>query len=69
MNLVSVLIAPAIVGLTIGDGANNLIRWSIALVALVIVVTSVAISRNREIAFGGDADEDVEPVPAQSASV
>jgi K(+)-stimulated pyrophosphate-energized sodium pump len=69
MNLVSVLIAPAIVGLTIGDGANNVIRWSIALVALVIVVASVAISRNREIAFGGDADDDVEPVPAQSASV
>ena len=34
MNLVALLIAPAIVGLTYGDGSNDLIRWGIALVAI-----------------------------------
>jgi K(+)-stimulated pyrophosphate-energized sodium pump len=56
MNLVSVLIAPAIVTLTVGSGANNVIRWGIALTALVIVVIAVAISRSREIGIGVDGD-------------
>ena len=54
MNLVSVLIAPAIVTLTVGDGANKAIRLGIALVALLIVVVAVAISRSREIGIGVD---------------
>ena len=62
MNLVSLLIAPAVVVLTVGDGANTMIRWGIALVALVIVVGAVAVSRSREIGFGGDGDGDVEAV-------
>ena len=63
MNLVSVLIAPAIVTLTVGTGANPMIRWAIALTALAIVVVAVTISRNREISFGGDVgDGDAEPV-------
>jgi len=58
MNLVSLLIAPAIVTLTIGSGANGLIRYGIALVALAIVVVAVMISRSREIGIGVDADSD-----------
>jgi K(+)-stimulated pyrophosphate-energized sodium pump len=58
MNLVSLLIAPAIVTLTVGDGANKAIRLGIALVALVIVVVAVAISRSREIGIGVDVDVD-----------
>jgi len=72
MNLVSVLIAPAIVTLTVGSGANNLVRWGIALTALVIVVVAVGISRSREIGIGVDADADgnggVKPVVGQPAS-
>jgi len=60
MNLVSLLIAPAIVTLTVGDGANKAIRLGIALVALVIVVVAVAISRSREIGIGVDEDQDVD---------
>ncbi len=58
MNLVSLLIAPAVVTLTVGDNANMAIRWGIALVALAIVVTAVVISRSREIGIGVDADGD-----------
>ena len=58
MNLVSLLIAPAVVTLTVGDGASTPIRLGIALVALVIVVAAVVISRSREIGIGVDVDED-----------
>jgi K(+)-stimulated pyrophosphate-energized sodium pump len=57
MNLVSVLIAPAIVTLTLGSGANSGLRAGIALFALAIVVTAVWISKRRDLAIGGDAME------------
>ncbi|MEO6144868.1 MAG: sodium-translocating pyrophosphatase [Dermatophilaceae bacterium] len=66
MNLVSLLIAPAIVALTIGDGANTAIRLSISLVALVIVVAAVAVSRSREIGISVDGDGDGDNVPAST---
>lgn len=56
MNLVAVLIAPAIVMLTIGENESSPIRYGIAAVALVIVVTAVAISKRRDLAIGGDDD-------------
>ena len=58
MNLVSVLIAPAIVTLTLGSGANAPIRYGIAAVALVIVIAAVAVSKSKDIAIGGDSDPD-----------
>ncbi len=54
MNLVAVLIAPAIVGLTLGNGANPAIRYGIAGVAIVVVVAAVAISKTRDIAIADD---------------
>ncbi len=58
MNLVSVLIAPAIVSLTVGAGASAPIRYGIAAVAFVIVVASVAYSKSKDIAIGNDSDPD-----------
>jgi K(+)-stimulated pyrophosphate-energized sodium pump len=52
MNLVALLVAPAVVTLSIGDGANPTIRWAIALVATAIVVVAVVISKRRPIAVG-----------------
>ena len=74
MNLVSLLIAPAVVTLTVGDGASTPIRLGIALVALAIVVAAVVVSRSREIGIGVDVDEDgngdSEPAPTtEPASV
>ena len=68
MNLVSLLIAPAIVALTVGNGANPMIRWGISLVALAVVVVAVVISRSREIGIGVDADGDEEPAMHAPAS-
>ena len=59
MNLVAVLIAPAIVQLTLGADANAPFRYAIAGVAVVIIVTAVAISKGRAISFGDD-----EPIDA-----
>jgi K(+)-stimulated pyrophosphate-energized sodium pump len=56
MNLVSVLIAPAIVTLSIGDDKNNLVRYGIAAAAIIIVIAAVAISKTRDLAIGGDDD-------------
>jgi K(+)-stimulated pyrophosphate-energized sodium pump len=67
MNLVSVLIAPAIVSLTVGQDANSAIRYGIAAVAAVIIVAAVAVSKSRSISFG---DGDGPSTPAtESESV
>jgi len=68
MNLVSVLIAPAIVTLTVGSGANSVVRYGIALAALAIVMVAVIISRSREIGIGVDSDGDASPVEHMPAS-
>ncbi|MDO8309087.1 MAG: sodium-translocating pyrophosphatase [Actinomycetota bacterium] len=52
MNLVALLIAPAVVALSIGESANTGLRWGIALVAVAIVVVSVVITKRRPIAVG-----------------
>ncbi len=62
MNLVSVLIAPAIVTLTLGVDANPVFRYGIAGVSLLIVVGAVTVSKTRDLAI---ADE--ETIAAASA--
>ncbi|TQM36398.1 sodium-translocating pyrophosphatase [Pseudonocardia cypriaca] len=47
MNLVSVLIAPAIVTFSVGDSASTPIRIVIALVAVAIIVGAVVVSKRR----------------------
>jgi K(+)-stimulated pyrophosphate-energized sodium pump len=54
MNLVAVLTAPAVVQLTVGDDANPALRYGIAALAVVIVVTAVTLSKRRDLAFGDD---------------
>jgi K(+)-stimulated pyrophosphate-energized sodium pump len=52
MNLVALLIAPAVVAMSIGTDENAPLRWIIALVAVIIIVVSVVISKRRPIAVG-----------------
>ena len=52
MNLVALLVAPAVVTLSIGDDANPAVRWGIAIVAAAIVIVAVVISKRRPIAVG-----------------
>jgi K(+)-stimulated pyrophosphate-energized sodium pump len=52
MNLVSLLIAPAIVSLSLGESASAPIRIGIALVAAATIVVAVVISKRRSISVG-----------------
>jgi K(+)-stimulated pyrophosphate-energized sodium pump len=67
MNLVAVLIAPAIVLFSVGEDASRPIRYGIAGVAFVIVVSAITISKRRDLAIGGGDDEG-EPVSELDAS-
>ncbi|MFD0482100.1 sodium-translocating pyrophosphatase [Kineococcus sp. GCM10028916] len=49
MNLVALLIAPAVVTLSIGADANAWLRYGIAIVATVIIVVAVAVSKLRQV--------------------
>jgi K(+)-stimulated pyrophosphate-energized sodium pump len=54
MNLVSVLIAPAVVQLSIGKDANGPVRVIIALVAVAIIVTAIVVAKRRASALNDD---------------
>jgi K(+)-stimulated pyrophosphate-energized sodium pump len=57
MNLVSLLIAPAIVAVTVGDTASPGIRYGISALAVVIIVAAVVVSKRRESALHADAPQ------------
>ena len=61
MNLVAVLIAPAVITLYLGDDTDQLVRWAIALVALLVVAAALVITKRDDVAVG---DGDGEGVPA-----
>jgi K(+)-stimulated pyrophosphate-energized sodium pump len=52
MNLVSLLIAAAVVKMTYGNSSNTGLRLLIALVAVAIIATAVYISKRRPVAIG-----------------
>jgi len=55
MNLVSLLIASAVVSMGVGKDQNDVLRIIIALVALGIIVVAVYVSKQRQVAIGDDA--------------
>ncbi len=55
----ALLIAPAIVTMSVGDDANPLLRWSIALVSAAIIVGAVWVSKRRGLAIAEDSTHDV----------
>jgi K(+)-stimulated pyrophosphate-energized sodium pump len=55
MNLVSLLIAAAIVQLSVGEDENTPVRIAIALVATAIIAGAVYVSKRRPIAIGEDS--------------
>ncbi|HEX7187656.1 MAG TPA: sodium/proton-translocating pyrophosphatase, partial [Actinomycetes bacterium] len=57
MNLVSLLIAPAVVSLSVGDDANTALRILVALVAAAIIVGAVVFSKRKSIAVAEEKAE------------
>ncbi len=55
MNLVSLLIAPAVVAWSIGTDANTPLRLIIAIVAALIIAAAVVWSKRKPISMGDDA--------------
>jgi K(+)-stimulated pyrophosphate-energized sodium pump len=66
MNLVALLIAPAVVAMSIGEGANTALRWAIAIGATLIIVVSVVVSKRRPIEVG---EEQVSAPAAKSSRI
>ncbi|HSF26424.1 MAG TPA: sodium/proton-translocating pyrophosphatase, partial [Actinomycetes bacterium] len=54
MNLVSVLIAPAVVALTYGDSASDTGRVLIAIAAVAIVAVAVVVAKRRPVVIGSE---------------
>ena len=59
MNLVSLLIAGAVVSMSTGPGENDVLRITIALVAVAIIGTALYISKRRPVAIGEETPETV----------
>ena len=57
MNLVSLLIAPAVVSLSVGDDANTALRVVVALAAAAIIVGAVVFSKRKSIAVAEEKAE------------
>jgi K(+)-stimulated pyrophosphate-energized sodium pump len=57
MNLVSLLIAAAVVQMSVGKDENDVLRILIALVSAAIIATAVYISKRRPVAIGEEAAE------------
>ncbi len=57
MNLVSLLIAAAVVQLSVGKDENDVLRILIAVVSAAIIATAVYISKRRPVAIGEEAPE------------
>jgi K(+)-stimulated pyrophosphate-energized sodium pump len=56
MNLVSLLIASAVVSMSVGEDENDAVRIVIALVAVAIITVAVLVSKKREVAIADDGD-------------
>ena len=71
MNLVSVLVAPAVVQLSLGDSASAPLRAVIAVVAFAIIVAAITVSKRRKISMGDIPAQDEVPVskPPEAGTV
>lgn len=56
MNLVSLLIASAVVSMSVGEDDNDVVRIVIAVVAVAIITGAVLVSKRREVAIADDGD-------------
>ncbi|MEP6666446.1 MAG: sodium/proton-translocating pyrophosphatase, partial [Nocardioidaceae bacterium] len=64
MNLVSLLIAPAVISMSVGKDENDPLRILIAVIAALGIATAVYISKRRPIAIGDVDTEAAAPTAA-----
>jgi K(+)-stimulated pyrophosphate-energized sodium pump len=62
MNLVALLIAPAVVGLSVGEDQNTAVRIAIAVVAALVIVGAVVVSKRRSVVVGGASADTPTPL-------
>jgi K(+)-stimulated pyrophosphate-energized sodium pump len=69
MNLVSVLVAPAVVKFTLGEDKSLVVRAVVAIVAFLIIAAAVIVARRRQVTMGDETPaESAEPAaPAKVA--
>jgi K(+)-stimulated pyrophosphate-energized sodium pump len=65
MNLVAVLIAPAVVKFSIGDDSSAAVRTIIAVISFLIIAAAIIVSKRRVVSMG---EEPVDREPAESAA-
>ncbi|RCH65372.1 sodium-translocating pyrophosphatase [Streptomyces sp. SDr-06] len=58
MNLVALLIAPAIVKFSYGDDASPAVRAVVAVLALLVIICAVYVSKRRSVAVGDDGNNE-----------
>ncbi|GAA3818029.1 sodium-translocating pyrophosphatase [Cellulomonas soli] len=68
MNLVALLIAPAVVSVSVGDDANHVLRLSIAVVAALVAFGAVIVSRLRAARVDAEGALEREPVETFAGS-
>jgi K(+)-stimulated pyrophosphate-energized sodium pump len=66
MNLVAVLIAPAVVKFSIGDDSSVAVRTIVAIISFLIIVAAIVVSKRRVVSMG-DSPADREPVESAAA--
>jgi K(+)-stimulated pyrophosphate-energized sodium pump len=66
MNLVAVLIAPAVVKLTVGENSSTPLRILAGVVAFGIIAAAVIVAKRRRVSMG-DSPADREPAEAVAA--
>ncbi|GGU29785.1 sodium-translocating pyrophosphatase [Streptomyces lavendofoliae] len=68
MNLVALLIAPAVVQFSYGDDASAGVRAVVATLAIVVIIGAVYVSKRRTVAMGDDDDNDGKRVASGAAA-
>ncbi len=67
MNLVSVLIAPAIIKYSLGADKSHAVRAVVAIVAFAIIAAAVIVSKRRQVSMGDDTSSTATPEAAKVA--
>jgi K(+)-stimulated pyrophosphate-energized sodium pump len=69
MNLVALLIAPAVIQFSYGEDKNVAVRVLIAVASLLVIIGSVYASKRRGISMGDDGNAERVSKPADPAVV